>query len=218
MLSKILFVSLDNDFTKWINYYFKNITWIEGKTMNIIDYNPKLNERVAYMSPMNDLGYMESGIDLDYNTKMFKLIQRDVMERLISLAYYFKDKPNKPFELNVKKPYLPIGSAIIVPIKNSEHFLICSPTYCPNKYYKNNSKNCYYSFKAVLKVIIDYCNAFGDKIDTLIIPALCCGSCKIKPKTSAFQVFSAFFDCLMGLDDDNSIYSTPMDYIYSKKN
>lgn len=215
MLSKILFIDLDGRFVKWINHYFKDILWIEGKTMKVQDYKSKLNERVAYMSPMNDMGLMETSIDKVYNVEMFKFIQQDIKKNILKLVYYFNNHYiRKPMELNKVTCNLPVGSSLLMPIPETEHFIVCSPTIGPDICYKNSPKNCYYSFKAVLKVVLNYCDTFGNKIDTIIVPALGCGSMNIDPHVSAKYIFTAFFECLMGLDKDISIYSSPLHYIF----
>ena len=216
MVFKILFIDLDSKFTKWIKYYFKNVPGIECKTCKVQDYKPSDSERVAYVSPLNNSGAMDTGIDQDYNIFMFRNIRFTVRKKIMDLsAYLKKNNVQLPPEMQFRLPYLPVGSSIILPIEGTMHCLVGAPTLSYCSVYNDTPKNAYYAFKAILKVVFNYISFFGDnKIDTVVIPSLCCGSSKVDPKESAHQIFNAYFECLMGEDTDLPIYNKAMCYIY----
>jgi hypothetical protein len=211
---KLLFIDLDGLFTKWIKYYFKDIDGVECYTGSIETYIPDSDERVAYMSPLNNYGFMNTGIDITYY-KMFRYINISVKNKIRDISKYMKMNNYKiPPELSLSNPYLPVGSALLIPIEGTLHYLAGAPTLSYNKIYIDTAKNVYYSFKGVFKVVNNFRNSFGlNKINTLIIPALCTGSSNISPQVSAHNIFNAYFDCTI-LDSDIPIYVTPMTYIF----
>lgn len=216
MISKILFLDLDGEFNKWINIYFNGINGIECETMRVKNYKPSSSERVAYMSPLNNTGIMDSGIDLEYNLVMFRNINITVKKKIFETANYLKSKNVKmPPEMNMASPYLSVGSSLLIPIEGTMHYLIGAPTLSNNDVYNDTPKNAYYAFKAVFKLLHNYIRCFGEhKIDTLIVPALCCGSSCASPKESAHEIFTAYFDCVMGMDNDKPLYVTPSIYLF----
>lgn len=215
MISKIVFLDLDGNFNKWISIYFKGISGVECRTQRVENYKPTSSERVAYVSPLNNIGLMDSGIDLSYNLLLFRNINIVVKKRIRETCLYLKNKNiNMPPEMIGSSPYISVGSSLLVPIEGTLHYLIGAPTLSYNNIYNNTSKNAYYAFKAIFNVLHNYTGAFGkNKIDTLVVPALCCGSSNINPKESAHEIFTAYFDCVMGLNITCPIYSTPSIYI-----
>jgi len=216
MISKILFIHTDSKFIKWIKYYFKGIDGIHAKKIRVENYKPEGGERVAYMSPMNNMGMMDSGIDMAYTYVMFKHINTTIKKRVIEQAGFLRSKGYKlPPEMLHGVPYLSVGSAILVPIEETSHYLLGAPTLSYNATYSDSSKNAYYAFKAAFKLTNYYLNMFGEnKINTLVVPALCCGSSGIDPKESAREIFSAYFDCVMGFDTDKPMYISPSLYVF----
>ena len=216
MISKILFLDLDGEFNKWINIYFKGINGVECDTMRVENYKPAPSERVAYMSPLNDMGFMTSGIDLTYNVLLFKHINVTVKKNILESSFYLKNKNiSLPPEMLSSSPYLPVGSSMLIPVEGTLHYLIGAPTLSYNNMYNNTPKNAYYAFKAVFKLLCNYIQYSGkNKVHTLIVPALCCGSSNVDPKESAHEIFTAYFDCVMGMDNDVPFYSTPSMYLF----
>ena len=216
MMPKILFLDLDGEFNKWISIYFKGIEGIECKTMRVENYKPTPSERVAYMSPLNNTGMMNSGIDLAYNLLLFKHINATVKKNILESSMYLKNKNiDLPPEMLTSSPYLPVGSSMLIPVEGTLHYLIGAPTLSYNSAYNDTPKNAYYAFKATFKLLYNYMRYAGkNKVNTLIIPALCCGSSNVNPKESAHEIFSAYFDCVMGMDHDIPFYSTPSMYLF----
>ena len=124
MISKIIFVDLDGKFNKWIEFYFKDIKGIECLTQRVENYKPTSTERVAYVSPLNNVGMMDSGIDLAYNLLLFRHINTVVKKRIIESCFYLKQKKfNIPPEMVASSPYISVGSSLLIPIEGSLHYL-----------------------------------------------------------------------------------------------
>lgn len=216
---KILFIDPEGTFIEWIKYYFKDIDDIQCKKISVEQHKPQPNERVVYMSPLNNMGLMNNGIDMAYNYIMFKHINISVKKRLIEIHNLLSKNTTAinciPPEILNSQPYLSVGSAMLIPIEGTTHYLIGSPTLSYNNLYNDSEKNAYYAFKACFKLVNYYLSVFGNnKMDMLVIPSLCCGSSKVSPKEAARQIFNAYFDCRMGFDKDKPIFISPSFYIF----
>jgi len=171
----IIFISLSETFTEKIKQY-----GFEGKTMKIQDYVSNPNRKTYYVSPANSLCFMDGGIDYALSRIIFPNIEKEVkaiVEKIGIISI-------------VGKPYLPIGSSIIV--NKGDKSLIISPTMLlPQNV--SNTKNAYYSTMAVLYNILINKKENLEEID-IIFTALCCGYGKMEEDVSIQQILDGLKD------------------------
>jgi O-acetyl-ADP-ribose deacetylase (regulator of RNase III) len=126
--------------------------------------NIQFNKPSYFVSPANSKGYMDCGVDAAY-MRMFPGIQDRVQESIKKLNILNK----------MGVPYLPIGSATIVPA-DEKYFMIAAPTMLhPQPII--HTMNPYWAMKAILKV--------WPENGMLIIPPLGCGYGLVKPEDAA---------------------------------
>jgi len=151
------------------------------------------NSRFVFVSPGNSLGFMDGGIDRVYSRTMFPGCERSVKDKIRALG----------LTTDLGRPYLPVGSAVVV--KHPEHpnfvdsvpspfpktFLIAAPTmFLPHDV--SSTRNAYHAFSAVSNVFASCSDIPSDAI--LVCPDLCCGYGRMDPRESARQVFQAYID------------------------
>lgn len=171
----IIFISLNDKFTE------KSIKLgIDAKTMKIQDYVPNPNKKTYYVSPANSLCFMDGGINLALSRIIFPGIEPELKAAVKSLG----------ITSIVGKPYLPIGSSVIIDKGNKS--LIVSPTMLlPQNVSK--TKNAYYATMAVLYNIFINRRENVENVD-IIFTALCCGYGKMDEDISIKQIIDAFKD------------------------
>jgi len=171
----IIFISLSEIYTKKIKQY-----GFEAKTMKIQDYIPNPNNKTYYVSPANSLCFMDGGIDYALSRIIFPNIEIEVKNIVKQLG----------ITSIVGKPYLPIGSSIIVNKGNKS--LIISPTMLlPQNV--SNTKNAYYATMAVLYNILINKKENIEEID-IIFTSLCCGYGKMEEDVSIQQIIEGIKD------------------------
>ena len=137
--------------------------------------------RTAFVSPANCLGFMDGGIDRVFSRVMFPGCEARVKQRIREIG----------FKTLLGRPYLPIGSAFIVPAKEGVG-LICAPTmFLPHDV--RNTRNAYHSFLAALAVFQK-----AGCYNTLVATSHCCGYGRMDPAESARQMREAYDDWLAG--------------------
>jgi O-acetyl-ADP-ribose deacetylase (regulator of RNase III) len=143
-----------------------------SKTMKIQDYIP--TKKTYYVSPANSLCFMDGGIDYALSRIVFPGIEAEVkhiVKQLNSVSI-------------VGKPYLPIGSSIIM--DRGLTSLIVAPTMLlPQNV--SSTRNAYYATMAVLYNILVNRNENLDDID-IIFTSLCCGYGKMPEEESINQI------------------------------
>ena len=165
----IIFISLSETYTEKIKQY-----GFEAKTMKIQDYVPTPNRKTFYVSPANSLCFMDGGIDYALSRIIFPNIEKEVKSIVEKLG----------IKSIVGKPYLPIGSSII--IDKGDKSLIISPTMLlPQNV--SNTKNAYYATIAVLYNILINKKEHLEEID-IIFTSLCCGYGKMEEDVSIQQI------------------------------
>jgi O-acetyl-ADP-ribose deacetylase (regulator of RNase III) len=165
----IIFISLSETFTEKIKQY-----GFEAKTMKIQDYVSTPNKKTYYVSPANSLCFMDGGIDYALSRIIFPNIEKEVKSIVEKIGIISI----------VGKPYLPIGSSIIV--NKGDKSLIISPTMLlPQNV--SNTKNAYYATMAVLYNILINKKENLEEID-IIFTALCCGYGKMEEDVSIQQI------------------------------
>ena len=142
----------------------------------------------AFVSPGNSLGFMDGGIDFAYSRVMFPGCEQRLKTKIRTLGKF----------TNLGRPYLPVGSAIVVPSLEENSCLIAAPTmFLPHDVSK--TRNAYHAFSAALGAYRKYVTLNPDrKIHTLVCPAMCCGYGRMAPEDSARQVAAAYADALAG--------------------
>jgi O-acetyl-ADP-ribose deacetylase (regulator of RNase III) len=123
---------------------------------------------------------MDGGVDAVY-MEMFDGIQEKVME----------DVKTHNLKTALGRHYQPIGSALVVEVKDDQ-YLISAPTmWLPEDVSK--TRNAYWAFRAVLH-LVDKANRKlpkKKKIKTIVCPGLCTGCGFMPSKIAATQIFQA---------------------------
>ena len=171
----IIFISLSETYTEKIKQY-----GFEAKTMKIQDYSPNPNKKTYYVSPANSLCFMDGGIDYALSRIIFPDIEKEVKNIVKTIG----------ITSIIGKPYLPIGSSIIVNKGNKS--LVISPTMLlPQNV--SNTKNAYYATMAVLYNILINKKENIEDID-IIFTAFCCGYGKMDEDVSIQQIIDGIKD------------------------
>ena len=173
IIMPIIFISLSDTFTEKIKSY-----GFEAKTMKIQDFIP--NKKTYYVSPANSLCFMDGGIDYALSRIIFPDIEREVKSIVKQLGR----------TSIVGKPYLPIGSSMIVDKGNKS--LVVSPTMLlPQNV--SNTKNAYYATMAVLYNVLVNRKEKIEDID-ILFTSFCCGYGKMTEENSIQQMMEGIKD------------------------
>ena len=165
----IIFISLSETYSEKIKQH-----GFESKTMKIQDYVPKPNKKTYYVSPANSLCFMDGGIDYALSRIIFPNIEVEVKTIVKQLG----------ITSIVGKPYLPIGSSIILNKGNKS--LVVSPTMLlPQNV--SNTQNAYYATMSVLYNILINQKENIEDID-IIFTSFCCGYGKMDEDVSILQI------------------------------
>ena len=171
----LYFISLSETYIEKIKQY-----GFEAKTMKIQDYIPNPNKKTYYLSPANSLCFMDGGIDYALSRIIFPNIEIEVKNIVKQLGIISI----------VGKPYLPIGSSIILNKGNKS--LVISPTMLlPQNV--SNTKNAYYATVAVLYNILINTKENIEEID-IIFTSFCCGYGKMEEDVSIQQIIDGIKD------------------------
>lgn len=171
----IIFITLSESYTEKIKKY-----GFYAKTAKIQDYITNDNIKTFFVSPANSLCFMDGGIDYALSRIIFPNIEVDVKKIVKDLG----------ITSIVGKPYLPIGSSIIIERGNKS--LVVSPTMLlPQNV--SNTRNAYYATMAVLyNILINNKNNL-ETVD-IIFTSLCCGYGKMDEETSIQQILEGIRD------------------------
>lgn len=147
------------------------------------DYKPKM-KLVYWSSGLNSLCFMDGGTDLAYSRKMFPGLELKVKSEVKSLNILS----------NLNRPYLPIGSSVIIETGIENNFFIGAPTMLlPQDI--NGTENVYYAMLAILNLVPNFTNDYE-----LIILSLGCGYGRLTPEDSLIQITKAFIDYKINLN------------------
>lgn len=172
----ILFISLSEPFTETIKSH-----GFEAKTMKIQDYVPHPNRKTYYVSPANSLCFMDGGIDYALSRIIFPNIETEVKKNVKQLG----------ITSLVGKPYLPIGSSIIID-KDHQTSLVVSPTMLlPQNV--SHTQNAYYATMAVLYNVLINRKENLEEVD-ILFTAFCCGYGKMSEEDSIQQMMKGIQD------------------------
>ena len=171
----ILFISLSETYTEKIKQY-----GFEAKTMKIQDYIPNPNKKTYYVSPANSLCFMDGGFDYALSRIIFPNIEHEVKHIVKQLG----------ITSIVGKPYLPIGSSIIIDKENKS--LVISPTMLlPQNV--SNTKNAYYATVSCLYNVLMNKKEKLEDVD-IIFTSFCCGYGKMNEDVSIRQTIDGIKD------------------------
>lgn len=171
----IRFISLNPRFNEKIQQY-----GFEAMTMKIQDYVPSPGKHTFYVSPANSLCFMDGGFDYALSRIVFPGIETEVKRILQGLNIVSI----------VGKPYLPIGSSILLK-KGTERSLVVAPTMLlPQDV--SSTKNAYYATMAVLSNIMQQGVSLND-VD-ILLTAFCCGYGKMDEDESVQQMVQGIRD------------------------
>lgn len=136
---------------------------------------PESCDKVMFVSPANGIGFMDGGIDAAY-MQLFPGIERKVKTKIHELGKLS----------NLGRPYLSVGSAIVVSVGQST-MLVSAPTmFLPHNV--SMTRNAYHAMMASL---IAY---RSNGADLLVTTGLCCGYGKMPGDIAARQMREAFDD------------------------
>ena len=178
----IRFISLNPRFNEKIQQH-----GYEALTMKIQDYVPRHDKHTYYVSPANSLCFMDGGFDLALSRIVFPGIETEVKHAVQELGIVSI----------VGKPYLPIGSSILLSpmnsfIGNPDRSLVVAPTMLlPQDV--SQTKNAYYATMAVLYNIQQQQVGSLDDVD-ILLTAFCCGYGKMDEDVAVQQI-------LLGIQD-----------------
>lgn len=199
----IFVINKDSPCKKYIKHYFKNVSDSKIYYGSILDFSSE--ENTCYVSELSALGNMDSTIDMYYTAEIPE-INNLVKKRLFDICKFMINNKKLP-EIIANNYYIPLGSSFIIPLSKGNNCFIGAPiqSYRPNII--NNSKNFYYFFKAILKLIKNF-NNFGGKIEQIIIPEF------METNDDVKYMFNAYFDIFTNLDSDIPLFMNSTTYYF----
>ena len=153
----------------------------DAQTMKIQDYVPRPGVKTYYVSPANSLCFMDGGIDYALSRILFPGIEQEVKQIVKQLGRVSL----------VGKPYLPIGSSIVLE-KGPARGLVVAPTMLLPQDVRG-TQNAYWATMAVLH------NLFVNKKEKLadvdvLLTSFCCGYGKMDEDESIRQMLQGIRD------------------------
>ena len=171
---KIFFTKeLENIFKMGFSLTNPKIQFYQGDIQKIL-----IKPGYCFLSPANSFGFMDGGIDENYS-KMFPKIQNLVQ---LQISQY-------PFKTAGGASYLPIGSSLLLHLKEKCFFVSAPTMYRPENV--SHTQNAYIAMLSTLSLIGKQMNG---KITTLIVPMLCTGYGEMSHIESAKQMIRAIKD------------------------
>lgn len=171
----IIFISLSESYTDKIKQY-----GFEARNIKIQDYVPNPDRKTYYVSPANSLCFMDGGIDYALSRLIFPNIEPEV-KRIVR---------NIGITSLVGRPYLPIGSSII--IDKGDKSLVVSPTMLLPQNVAN-TRNAYYATMAVLHNLLINRRENIQDVD-VIFTSFCCGYGNMNEDDSIRQILEGLQD------------------------
>ena len=171
----ILFITLNETFAEKMNQH-----GFITKTMKIQDYIPDPNKKTYYISPANSLCFMDGGFDYALSRIIFPNIESEVKMIVKELG----------ITSIVGKPYLPIGSSVIID-KGNKSLVISPNMLLPQDV--SRTRNAYYATMASLyNILVNKKEKFED-VD-ILLTSLCCGYGKMEEEISIQQIMEGIRD------------------------
>lgn len=153
----------------------------DARVMKIQDYVPDPSKKTYYVSPANSLCFMDGGIDYALSRIVFPGIETEVKRVLRSLN----------ITNCIDRPYLPIGSSIIVDRSDITALVVAPTMLLPQNV--SGTRNAYYATMAVLyNVLVNRGESLTD-VD-IVLTSMCCGYGKMTEEESICQILDAIRD------------------------
>jgi O-acetyl-ADP-ribose deacetylase (regulator of RNase III) len=195
----IIFASMN---TRWCEQMWDLCRDISGVRVMEGDVRDISKENALFVSPANSLGFMDGGFDLALSRDMFPGIQRRVQDTIRSVG----------LQTALGRYYLPVGSAVFIPVVEEQSGLIVTPTmFLPHNV--SQTQNAYWSAMAALMMHRKQCAISGVQYH-LVITSHCCGYGGMPVEESVQQMFQAYTDFCAGnippiLRDDTNVLLLP---------
>ena len=181
-MSIIKFISLDKEWVLHMKEFFKNTAMVIVDNANIKDIP---TEQTCFISPANSLGFMDGGIDLVLSRDVMPGIETKVKRRIEQLGIIS----------SMGRPYLPIGSTIVVPHDLSCYLIVTPTMFLPHDV--RGTQNAYWSFYAALKMWRKLSVQKNKKFN-LVVTSHWCGVGRMPGRESAEQMKRAYDDFIQG--------------------
>ena len=172
----IIFITLSDTYVSKVKEH-----GYEAHQMKIQDYKPTNTRKTYYVSPANSLCFMDGGIDMALSRIIFPNIEGKVRKIV-------KDMNIRSI---VGKPYLPIGSSMILDEDNNKSLVVAPTMLLPQNV--ATTRNAYYSTMAILYNILVNRNENLDNVD-ILMTSMCCGYGKMNEDESIKQILEAIKD------------------------
>ncbi|KAG2498391.1 hypothetical protein HYH03_003650 [Edaphochlamys debaryana] len=149
---------------------------------NLADVQLAYTPGSAVVSPANSFGFMDGGVDLVISRIMYPGVQTVIRDMIA----------DGPHRTHLRRPYLPIGDALSVPVPGKPGVLmIAAPTmWLPQDV--QTTHNAYHATYAALAA------ASAAGTETLIFPGMCTGYGKMSPAHAVSQMADAIHDWRAG--------------------
>lgn len=173
----IIFISLNDKFIQKVKQH-----GFDAFAMRIQDYVPNPNRHTYYVSPANSLCFMDGGFDYALSRIIFPGIEMEVKKIVRDLNILSL----------VEKPYLPIGSSIILKRTHNSSLVVAPTVLLPQDVSKTN--NAYYATQAVLyNILLNQQGVSLDDVD-ILLTSFCCGYGKMDEDVSVQQMVDGIRD------------------------
>lgn len=180
-LPRLLLIDRDPGRVAALSAAFNGVQRVETK---VCDVRTVPRDGATFVSPSNSLGFMDGGIDDVYSRKMFPGVQLRLQERIASVG----------MRTLLGRPYLPVGSAIVLPCGGST-FLVAAPTmFLPHNV--SSTRNAYRAMMAVF-CALQKAGLLSEE-RRIVCPALCCGFGMMPEQEAAKQMAEAYSDFCAG--------------------
>lgn len=128
---------------------------------------------VAYVAPLNSMGFMDGGVDAVYSRVMFPGLEADIKAAI----------KERGFLSTLGRPYLPIGHTVSVPVSGGAHVIGAPTMLLPQEVI--NTRNAFLAMNAALW------EADRLGVDTLVVTGMCTGYGKMPPDRAIGQMKAA---------------------------
>ena len=172
----IIFITLSETYSEKIKSH-----GFDSYVMKIQDYVPNEHRKTYYVSPANSLCFMDGGMDYALSRIVFPNVEVEVKAVVRKLG----------ITSIVGKPYLPIGSSIILEKDNNKSLVISPTMLLPQDVSKTN--NAYYAAMAVLYNILVNKREKLENVD-ILFTSFCCGYGKMDEDHSIRQIIAGIHD------------------------
>lgn len=184
---------------EWIQEIQSAFSGIQSVRVSHADIRTISQDRVAFVSPANSLGFMDGGIDLHLSRTILPGIEPAVKRAIRTIG----------MTTAIGRAYLPVGSALFVKHNELSGLIVAPTMFLPH--IVADTQNAYHSFYAALHVWKSACPTWD-----LIVTSHCCGVGGMRGTRSAEQMKAAYTEFLQSTTMDR-IKIVPYTYYYDNK-